>query len=94
LCPTEPSVKAKSQVYLYAKWGHISLKCSIAKIDRQNRKFAQILIIKRTGFVHQELKDIVKMTLTRVSDCYSNRDILSSRVTIFINVTRVESESS
>jgi len=64
-----------------------SLKCSIAKLDKQNRKFAPILIIieaknahffvcKRTGFVHQELKDIVKMTLTRVIDCDSSRFIL------------------
>jgi len=55
---------------------------------RQNRKFAPILIItetknayffvcKRTGFVHHELRDFVKMTLTRV--------------TIFLKVTRVKS---
>ena len=64
-----------------------SLKCSIAKLDKQNRKFAPIVIIieakhahffvcKRTGFAHQELKDIVKITLIRVIDCDSSRVIL------------------
>jgi len=61
-----------------------SLKCSIARVESQNIKFAPILIIteaknahffvcKRTGFVHQRLRDFVKMTLTRVSDCDSGR---------------------
>jgi len=84
-----------------------SLKCSIAQLHRENVKFAPILIItetknahffvcKRTGFVHQELKDIVKMTLTRVIDCDSSRVILwktwleSSRVSISLKVTPVE----
>jgi len=64
-----------------------SLKCSIAWLDWQNRKFPPILIIteaknayffvyKRTGFVHQELRDFVKMTLSRVIDCDSSRVIL------------------
>ena len=91
-----------------------SLIGSIARPDRQNRKFPPILIIteaknayffvcKRTGFAHQKLRDFVKLTLTRVS-CYwlwleSSQVILwktwldSSRVTIFLNVTRIESES-
>jgi len=54
------------------------LKCSTEQLDRQNKIFAPILIIteakyahfsvcKRIGFVHQELKDFVKMTLTQVS---------------------------
>ena len=55
-----------------------SLKCSIAGLDRQIRNFAPILIIteaknanffmcKRTEFVHEELRDFVKMTLARLS---------------------------
>ena len=62
-----------------------SLKYSIAQLDRQNRKFVPILIIteaknahfflcKRIGFVHQELKDIVKMTPTRVESFCKKRD--------------------
>jgi len=54
------------------------LTCSTVRLDSQNRKFGQILIIteaknaqffvwKRTGFVHQDLNDFVKMTLTPVS---------------------------
>jgi len=78
-----------------------SLKCSLARLDSQNRKLiieAIILIIteaknayffvcKRTGFVHQELRDFVKMTLNWVAShwlwlepCHSVK-----------NVTRVES---
>jgi len=55
-----------------------SSKCSLARLDRQNRKLPPILIIteaknahffvcKGTGFIHQELRDFVKTTLTRVS---------------------------
>jgi len=69
-----------------------SLKCSIARLDRLNRKFPPILIIteaknvyffvcKRTGFFHQELRDFVKITLIRVESFREKRD--SSRVTIF-----------
>jgi len=74
-----------------------SLKCSIAQLDSQDRKFVQILIItetknsdffvcKRIEFVHQRLRDFAKMTLTRVVKWLE-------RVTIFLNATRVESES-
>ena len=75
-----------------------SLQCSIAQLDRQNRKFVPILIIteaknahffvcKRTGFVHQELKDIVEMTLSRFSSHW-----LWLESSHFVkNVTRVES---
>jgi len=66
LCLADPSVKAKSQVYLCAR----SLKCSTARLHSQNRKFMAILIIskaknayffvcKRTRLVHQRLKDFV-----------------------------------
>jgi len=104
LCPADPSVKAKSQVYLSASLGKLILKCSIARLDRQNRKFPPILIIteaknahfflcKPIGFVHQELRDFVKMTLTRVSSRVQSfcekRDSIG--VTIFLNVTRLES---
>jgi len=86
-------------------------KCSIARLYRQNRKFPPIWIIteaknayffvcKRTGFVHQELRDFVKMTLTRVSSHWlwleSSQVILwktwpeSSLVSIFLNVTPVK----
>jgi len=65
----------------------------------QNRKFppivintevksAHLFVCKRSGFAHQELRDFVKMTLTRVSSywlCDSNHSVK--------NVTRVESES-
>jgi len=87
-------------------------KCGITRLDRQNRKFPPILtwskkcyffVCKRTEFVHQELRDFVEMTLTRVSsNCLlleSNRVILwkmwlkSSWVKFCLNVTRVESES-
>ena len=74
-----------------------SLKCSIAQLDSQSRKFPPILVIteaknpyffvwKRTGFVHQELRDFVKMTLTRVS---SHWLWLESSQSVK-NVTRVE----
>jgi len=108
--PCWPFSEIKSQVYLCASWGAWSIKCSIERLDRQNRKSVPILIITeaknahffkctRSGFVHQELRDFVKMALTRVIDCDSSRVILwktwldLSRVTIFLNVTRVESES-
>jgi len=63
------------------------LKYSRARLEWQNRKFPPILTIteakiphffvcKRTGFVHQELGDFVKITLTRVIDCDSSRVIL------------------
>jgi len=61
-------------------------------------KSAHFFVCKRTGFVHQELRDFVNMTLTRVIDCNSSRVILWetwlewNRVTIFLNVTRVESQ--
>ena len=52
-------------------------KCSIERLDRQNRKFEPILIVAEAkiahylcaneGFVHQELREFVKMTPTRVS---------------------------
>jgi len=75
-----------------------SLKCSAARLDRQNRKFPPILIIaeaknahffvcKRTGFVHQELRDFVKMTLTRVSSHW----VWLESSHFVKNVTRVES---
>jgi len=75
-----------------------SLKCSIERLDRQNRKFAPILIIteekmlislcaNEVGLSIRNSRDFVKMTLTRVIDCGS------IRVTIFLNVTRVKSES-
>jgi len=60
-------------------------------------------VCKQTGFVDQRLWDFAKMTLTRVSSHWlwlrSSRVILwktwieSSRVIIFLNMTRVESES-
>ena len=71
-----------------------SLKCSTTRVNKQNRKFPPILIItqaknahffvcKRTGFVRQELRDFVKMTLSRVIHCDSSHSVK--------NVTRVES---
>ena len=59
-------------------------------------------VCKQTRFVDQRLWDFAKMTLTPVSshDCDSSRvewfceKRESNRVTIFLNVTRVESESS
>ena len=62
-------------------------------------KNAHVFVCKRTGFVYQEVRDFVKMTLTRVIVCESSRVILwkiwfeSIRVTVFLNVTRVEPES-
>jgi len=60
-------------------------KCSIERLDRQNKKFAPILIITeaknahifkftRSGFVYQELRDFVKTTLTRVDSLSEKRD--------------------
>jgi len=96
----DPSVKEKSQVSLCASWGAWSLKCSIERLDRQNRKFAPILIITeaksahffkctRSGFVYQELRDFVKMSLTRVTIFG-----VSTRVTLRKIVTRLESRFS
>jgi len=67
--------------------GKVQTQISIAQLGRLNRKFPPILIIieaknahffvcKRTGFVYQELRDFVKMTLTRVIDFDSSRVIL------------------
>ena len=89
LCPVVPSVKEKSHVYLCASWDAWSLKCNMERLDRQNRKFAPILITTeaknahffkctRSGFIYQEIRDFVKMTLTRVSSHFVK------------NVTRVE----
>jgi len=91
-------VKAKPQVFFTQVGETLSLKCSIARLDRQNRKFPPILIIteaknvhffacKRSGFVHQELRDFVKVTLTRVSSSWL---WLESGQSVE-NVTRVES---
>jgi len=77
-----------------------SLKCSIARLYKQNRKFPPILIITeakngylfvctRTGYVHQELRDFAKRTLIRVSSHWLWLDSSHS----VKNVTRVESES-
>ena len=104
-------MKGKSQVYICASWGHLILKCSIAQLDKQKRKFAPILTIteaqnahffvcKRNGFVHQELEDIVKMTLTRVksfckkrdsSHHFTQHDLTRVRVTINRDSSWVES---
>ena len=73
-----PQWEKNLRSYLCASWGTWSLKCSIERLHRQNRKFALILIIteaknahffkcKRTGFVHPRLRDFVKITLTQVS---------------------------
>jgi len=79
-------------------WETWSLKCSITRPYRQSRKFPPILIIteaknayffvcKPTGFVHQELRDFVKRTLTRVSSHW-----LWLESSHYVkNVTRVES---
>ena len=75
MCPVDPSVKEKSQVYLCARGIRST---SVQRLDRQNRKFAPILIITeaknanifkciRNGFIYQKFRDFVKMTLTRVS---------------------------
>jgi len=89
-----------------------SLKCSIAGLDRQIRNFAPILIIteaknanffmcKRTEFVHEELRDFVKMTLARLSSHWLWLESSHSVKNVtrfgsshrFLNVTRVESET-
>ena len=78
LCSADASVKAKSQVSLDASWGHLILKMQhsttrqakqkiSANIDHHWNKNCSFFVGKRTGFVHQKLRDFVKMTLTRVS---------------------------
>jgi len=113
LCPADPSLKAKSQVFICASWGKLILKMQrsttrqakekiSANLDHRWSKKCLFLCVQTNWVVHQEqeLIDFVKMTLTRVIDCESSRVILwktrleSSRVTILLNVTRVESESS
>ena len=75
-----------------------SLKCSIAQLDSQNRKFPQswsslkqtnthFFVFKQTGFAQQELRGFVKMTLNRVSSHWLWLESIHS----VINVTRVES---
>jgi len=72
-----PQWKAKSQLYLCAGWDTWSLKCSKVQLDNQKRKSVPILFVteaknahffvcKRTGYVHQRLRDFVKRTLTQV----------------------------
>jgi len=59
----------------------------MTRLENQNRKFAPIFIFteaknahffvcKQSGFVNQRLRDLVKMTLTRVIDCDTSRVIL------------------
>ena len=113
MCPADSPAKEKSQVYLRASWCARSINCSKGRLDRQNRKFAPILVITeaksafffkctRSGFVYQELRDCRKdsdsslesLTATRVESSHSVENVTrSSRVTIFLNVTWVESES-
>jgi len=63
-------------------------------------KYPHFFVCKRTGFFHEDLRDFCKndsesnlesLTVTRVESFCENCE--SSRVTIFFNVTRVESES-
>jgi len=71
-------------------------------LDHRWNKIAQFFVCKRSEFVHQELRDFVKMTLIRVSSHWlwleSSRVILRktwlecSRVPVFLNVTRFESD--
>jgi len=76
----------------------LSLKCSTARPDRQKQKISA----NWTEFVHPEIWDFVKLILTRISSHWlwleSRLLILwktwleSCWVTLFLNVTRVESE--
>jgi len=92
---SESKVSGAPSVLVRETW---CLKYSIERLERQNKRFASILIItewknahffvgKPTGFVHEELRDFVKMTLTRVS---SHLLWLDSSHSVK-NVTRVES---
>jgi len=77
LCPADPSVKEKPQVFLYASWGNLIIKMHHSTTRQTTQKISTNLdhhwskkclffACKRIGFVHQELRDFVKMTLTRV----------------------------
>jgi len=71
-----------------------------ANLDHHWSKKCSFLCVQTTGFVHQRLRDFVKngfdltlesLIVTRVESFCEKRD--SNRVTIFLNVTRVEPES-
>jgi len=91
-------MKAKCQVYLYARWRNLILKMQhitttqskqkiCADLDHHWSNKCYFFVCKRTGFVHQELNDIVNMTLTRFSSHW-----LWLESSHFVkNVTRVES---
>jgi len=95
---------SKSQVYLCASWWHLILKCSIARLEKQNRKFVPILIIteaKKCSIIFVRTNKVCSSEAWGFckNDSDPSRFILwktwleTSRVTIFLNVTRVQSES-
>jgi len=101
-----PSVKAKSQVSLYASWGNLNFKMqhsttrqaeqkTCANHDHHWSKNAHFLVCKRTGFVNQELRDFAKITLIRVSshDCDSSRADTFCEKPDSSRVTRLESSN-
>jgi len=90
VCPADSPAKEKSQVYLRASWCARSINCSKGRLDRQNRKFAPILVITeaknafffkctRSGFVYQELRDCRKDSdSSRVESFCGKRDSVES----------------
>ena len=96
-------MKAKSQVFLYASWGNLILKMQHGTTRQAKQKISATLyhhwsknayffVCKRPEFIHQELKDFVKMTLTRVESFCEKRD--SSQVGSLFFSTWLESGPS
>jgi len=79
-------VKANSEVYLCASWGpfdpqNVALHDQTSKTENirlsliiTEPKKAHFFACKLTGFVHQGLRDFVKMTLTRVESLCEKRE--------------------
>jgi len=85
LCPADSLVKAKSQVYLCASWGHFILKMQrgttrqskqkiCVHLDHPSSKKWSFLCVQTNWVVHQELRNFVKITLTRVESFCEKRD--------------------
>jgi len=109
--PTDPSVKAKSQVCLYASRGHLILKMQHSTTRQSKQKISpnlghhwskkSLFLCVKTNWIcasgtqrfckNDSDPSLESLIVTRVESICKKRD--SSRVTIFFNVTRVESES-
>jgi len=94
LCPADPSVKAKSQIFLYASWGNLILKMQHSMTRQAKQKISAnlghhwskkclFLCVRRTWVCPSGTQRFCKITLTWVIDFDSSHSVW--------NVTRVKS---